>query len=97
MNLDSQDASGDAIDLKEIISGYTKHWKWFVLSTILTILLATIYIRYATPQYAAAAKIQILEDENSSSGLAAFSDLDVLGGGKNKVMDEIELIGKILQ
>jgi capsular exopolysaccharide synthesis family protein len=93
MNLDSQNSSGDTLDLKEVISGYTKHWKWFVLSAISMLILASVYIRYATPQYAAAAKIQILEDENSSTGLSAFSDLNVLGGGKNKVIDEIELIG----
>ncbi|TMM53775.1 polysaccharide biosynthesis tyrosine autokinase [Maribacter algarum] len=93
MNLDSQNPTDKNIDLKEVISGYTKYWKWFVFSGILALILASVYIRYTTPQYAAAAKIQILEDENSSSGLSAFSDLDVLGGGKNKVIDEIELIG----
>lgn len=93
MNLDSQNSSSDTIDLKEVISSYLKHWKWFVLSAILMLILASIYIRYTPPQYAAVAKIQILEDENSSSSLSAFSDLDVLGGAKNKVIDEIELIG----
>lgn len=94
MNLSSQDPSSDSnVELKEIISGYTKHWKWFVISAILFLGLATLYIRYTIPEYAAAAKIQILEDENSSAGLAAFSELDVFGGVKNKVMDEIELIG----
>ncbi len=94
MNLNLQQSSSNSdIDLAQVIAMYTKKWKWFLLSIILLLGLATIYIRYATPQYAAAAKIQILEDENSSAGLAAFSDLDVFGGVKNKVMDEIELIG----
>ena len=93
MNLDSQNPTSDTIDLKEVISSYLKHWKWFIISAILMLILAAIYIRYTPPQYAAAAKIQILEDENSSSSLSAFSDLDVLGGAKNKVIDEIELIG----
>ena len=92
MNLDSQSTS-NTVDLKEVISSYLKHWKWFVVSIALMLILATIYIRYTPPQYAAAAKIQILEDENSGSSLSAFSDLDVLGGVKNKVIDEIELIG----
>ena len=91
MNFNAPDTTEDSIDLKEVISSYLKHWKWFVISSILAILLAMVYIRYTTPQYAAAAKIQILEDKNSGSGLDAFSD--VLGGGKNKVVDEIELIG----
>lgn len=91
MNLDTQDTSGDSFDLKEMISGYIKHWKWFLISSIIALLLAMVYMRYTVPQYAAAAKIQILEEKNSGSGLELFSD--VLGGGKNKVIDEIELIG----
>lgn len=93
MSLDSQNLTSDTIDLKEVIASYIKHWKWFVISTILMLIFASIYIRYTPAQFAAVAKIQILEDENSSSSLSAFSDLDVLGGGKNKVIDEIELIG----
>ena len=80
-------------DLKEIIGGYTKHWKWFLLSALLTFLLARVYIRYATPQYAAAAKIQIIDQKSSGAGLDLFKDLDFMGGVKNLVVDEIELIG----
>lgn len=90
-NFNAPEASSDTLELKEVVLGYTKHWKWFAICSILMLLLATVYIRYTIPQYAAAAKIQILEDKNSGSGLEVFSD--VLGGGKNKVIDEIELIG----
>lgn len=93
MDHSSQDSSGESIDLKEIISGYTKHWKWFALSALVALLMAYVFIRYATPQFAAAAKIQILDDKNAGGGLDLFKDLDMLGGGKNLVMDEIELIG----
>ncbi|MEP3209518.1 MAG: polysaccharide biosynthesis tyrosine autokinase [Maribacter sp.] len=91
MKSNPQTPTSDSSELKEVISEYTKYWKWFVLSSIFALILASIYIRYATPQYAAAAKIQILEEKNSGTGLELFSD--VLGGGKNKVIDEIELIG----
>lgn len=91
MNMNASDASSDSIDLKEVLSGYLKHWKWFVIVSFLALVLASVFIRYTIPQYAAAAKIQILEEKNSGGGLEMFSD--VLGGGKNKVIDEIELIG----
>lgn len=81
------------LDLKEILSSYTKHWKWFVLSAIIALLLASAYLRYATPEYAATGKIQILEDDNAGSGLDLFNELGVFGTAKNKVADEIELIG----
>ena len=80
-------------NLGEILKIYTKKWKWFVVGAIIAILIATIYLRYATPQYAGQAKIHIIEDKNASSELAAFSDLDILGvGGTNKVEDEIEIL-----
>lgn len=91
MATDSQDFSKNT-DLKETLTSYTKHWKWFVLSAIFALALAMLYIRYATPEYAAKAKIQIIEDKNSSSELSAFQDLNILGGAKNKVEDEIEIL-----
>ncbi len=93
MDQSSQNPSSESIDLKELLSSYTKHWKWFAISALLALILAYVYIRYATPEYAAAAKIQILDEEGSGSGLDLFKELDMLGGGKSLVMDEIELIG----
>jgi len=42
------------------------------------------------PQYAISSKVKILEDQNSTSELGAFSDLGILGGARNNVDDEIE-------
>ncbi|MEJ1222369.1 GumC family protein [Sediminicola sp. 1XM1-17] len=79
-------------DLNEILQTYTKHWKWFVLSIIFAIAFAYVYLRYQVPQYEAVAKIQILEDKNSGSGIDLFQELDIFSGGKNNVKDEIELL-----
>ena len=89
MNLNS--SSGDNLDLKEIIGAYTKHWKWFVLSVLVFLAMAFVYLRYATPEYIAQAKIQIIDEDNSNAGLDLFSELN-LTGGSNKVEDEIQII-----
>ena len=81
---------GDNIDLKELLSTYTKHWLWFVLTCVIAVLAATIYLRYATPKYMATAKIQILEEKNA--GLNLFQDSDLFNFGNKNVLDEIELI-----
>ncbi|MCW5515574.1 GumC family protein [Muriicola sp. Z0-33] len=91
MSLHTQNSSTDTSDLKEIITSYTKHWKWFVLSGILALVMAFIYMRYATPEYSAEAKIQILDEKSSDAGLALFEELGV-SGGKNQVEDEIQII-----
>lgn len=85
--------SGDhVVELKEILRSYSKHWKWFLFSLILAIAGAFLYLRYATPQFIARAKIQIMDEKNSSSTLDLFQDLNYLNGGVNQVQDEIELI-----
>ncbi|WP_299433919.1 tyrosine-protein kinase [uncultured Maribacter sp.] len=91
--MNSQDFSSNNLDLKEILKVYTKHWKWFLISGLIALIFALLYIRYATPEYAANAKIQIIEDKSSASELSAFNELSFIGGGaKNKVEDEIEIL-----
>ncbi len=92
MTTNSQDFSQSGNELKEIITRYSKHWKWFIISVIGALLLSYIYVRYATPEYAAKAKIQVLDEKGSSSELAVFKDLDFLGGGKSNVEDEVEIL-----
>ena len=92
MDINSKGFSTSETDLKVLISSYTKHWKWFALSVIAAVILAFVYIRYTTPEYAAKAKIQILDEKGSSSELSVFKDLDFLGGSKNNVEDEMEII-----
>ncbi|AZQ58461.1 polysaccharide biosynthesis tyrosine autokinase [Maribacter sp. MJ134] len=90
--MDSKGFLDSNIDINDLIKSYSRYWKWFLLSIICFIVGAFIFIRYATPEYAAKAKIHILEDKNSSSELSAFGDLGILGGSSNKVEDEIEIL-----
>ncbi len=92
MSANLQDVSSqNKIDIKEEVLKYLKHWKWFVLSCILTLTLAYLKIRYATPEYSAEAKIRILDDDSSGGGIDLFKEIDVFGGN-SEVLDEIELI-----
>ncbi len=84
--------SNNTFDLKEILATYTVHIKWFILSVVVALIIAFLYIRYATPKFAVQTQIQILEDKTSGSELDVFQDLNLLGGGKNKVEDELQLI-----
>lgn len=92
MNTTAPITSTAKVDLASIIASYTKHWKWFVFSVLAALVLAFIHIRYSIPEYAAAAKIQILEDKNSGSELMALQDLSLFDSGKNKVEDEIQIL-----
>ena len=92
MNSKSSANFNDDSSLKDAISTYVKQWKWFVLSVVFMIGAAYVYLRYATPEYASGAKLEIIEDKNSSSELSAFSDMQLLTGGNNTVEDEIQIL-----
>ena len=61
-------------------------------SVVVAIILAFLSIRYTIPEYAVQAKIQILEDQNTTSELGAFQDLGMITGGNTKVEDEIAIL-----
>ena len=79
-------------ELSDLFKAYSRHWKWFLISSIFFLILASLYLRYSTPEYKAASKIQILEEKSASSELSVFADLDFLGKGQNNVEDEIEIL-----
>lgn len=82
----------ESLDIKEIISTYSRQWKWFLASLVIFISLALVYLRYTTPEYLAQAKIQILDEQGSGGGIDLFKELDIMSGGKTQVEDEIEII-----
>ncbi|WP_435625433.1 GumC family protein [Flagellimonas sp.] len=92
MQNEKQTTPNNNPDVSTLIQPYVKNWKWFVVSIILAITFAILYIRYTVPEYAIHAKVKILEDQNSTSELGAFTDLGVFGGTGNNVLDEIETL-----
>lgn len=80
-------------DIKNLINTYTKHWKWFVLASIVGVLIAFVYIRYTIPEYEVTSQIQVVQDKNSTNELTMFKELDVFSGSSKQVEDEIQILG----
>ncbi len=59
--------SENGFDFKKVLYSFLGHWQWFVISVIITVLLAFIFLRYTTPVYNINSKILITEDKGSSS------------------------------
>ena len=57
-----------SFDFAVIYTTLILNWKWFVLSLIISLGAAHIYLRYATPIYQAAAKLLIKEEQNGRRG-----------------------------
>lgn len=87
--------SGDIeqIDIKAILFKYLQHWRWFVLTLLLCLVAAFLYLRYATPTYSVSAKV-LIKDDKKGGGMdaaAAFSDLNIFQSHQN-INNEIEIL-----
>ena len=82
------------VNLREQLDKYLIHWKWFVLSVFLCLVLAVLYLRYTTPSYEASTSILVKDEKKGGmlSELSAFSDLGLGGGSVNNVDNEIEVL-----
>jgi capsular exopolysaccharide synthesis family protein len=85
----------DDIDLKKIFFKLADHWYWFLLCTIIGLLLAYMYVSYAPPIYYINAKV-LVNDQQKDGGLAkqanALMDLGGLMGAQSSVDNEIEVL-----
>ena len=89
---ESNKSAATTFHIKEEIFKYLKYWKWFLLSVILSLLLAHIYLRYYIPMYGVASSILIKDDKKGgTSELSAFSELNIFSG-KSNVANEISIL-----
>ena len=82
------------INLKEEIQKYLIHWRWFILSIFLSLIIAFLYLKFTPKSYNVATKI-LIKDEKSNdlaNQLTAFSDIGIFGNGKNNIENEIEIL-----
>ena len=93
--MDNINNQQEEVSLKEQIDIYLRNWPWFLICAIIAVVLAFVYLRYASVQYQSTATI-LIKDENSSqlSELAAFEDFGLGGAGlsKSDFENEIEIL-----
>lgn len=84
----------EEINLRKEITKYLRYWPWFILSLLLTIGAASIYLRYTPQSYQTTASILIKDEGNSSmSQLAAFQDLGLASNFSSvNLENEIEVL-----
>ncbi|CAD0006584.1 GumC family protein [Flavobacterium salmonis] len=57
----------NSADLKQIINKYLKYWSAFLLSIIISLFSAFVYLRYANVVYKSEAKVKLLNDKENSN------------------------------
>jgi uncharacterized protein involved in exopolysaccharide biosynthesis len=66
LNVQAEEKS--SFDFAAIYTTLVLNWKWFVLSLIICLGAAAIYLRYKTPIYQASAKLLIKDNDQSGRG-----------------------------
>ena len=81
------------IDFQLIYRTVILNWYWFILSVIICVGLAAIYLRYTTPTYQTVAKLLIKDqDDNKKSGIKYSSNLGTISNSEG-IDNEIEILG----
>lgn len=83
----------DSVNLRVIIEKYLTHWKWFLVSATIGLLLAVVYAQSQVDTFESKATLLIKEEGGASSELEAFQDLSSIGlGGSNNVLDQVGVL-----
>jgi len=84
----------EEINIQEILFKYLSYWKWFVISIVVCLAIAFLYLRYVTPVYNVSAAIIIKDDKKGGNGTSELSVFEGMGllGGSNNVDNEIEVL-----
>jgi len=78
-------------DLREIFYTYGYHWPLFVLSMVICLAVAYVYVGYVKPTYHVKAKLTIKDDKKSAVSNLALEELNVTSGPK-QIESEIEIL-----
>ncbi|SEM29465.1 capsular exopolysaccharide family [Chryseobacterium taichungense] len=69
----------EKIDLRRVITKYLYKWPWFLVSVLIFLLIAFVYLRYSVPKYQTKTTLKFDKKENDLT--SALSDLSNLGIG----------------
>lgn len=87
-----------SINFQTIYTAVILHWKWFVLSLIICMGCAMIYLRYKTPVYQAYAKLLIKDDDSrgrgEKSGVLTTSNLGIMSNSTG-IDNEMEILSSL--
>ncbi|MCD8318473.1 MAG: polysaccharide biosynthesis tyrosine autokinase [Paraprevotella sp.] len=93
---DSIEERNSEFNYRAIYDAVILHWYWFVISIIICLFLAFLYLRYKTPVYTTWAEVLIKDDDPykrlRGDGLADFTQLGFLNNS-NGFDNEVEILG----
>lgn len=96
-NITSETQDNSVLNLKEFVIIFLQHWKWFILSFIVCIASAAVYLHYKPRVFSAYAKVLIKDDESVGrrSAKNPLMNIENLGSMTNStgIDNEVEILG----
>ncbi len=91
--IQQQPQEEEEVSFLDVFFHYFRHWKWFILSVVLCMAIAWVYLRYATPEYKVSSKVLIKDEKKGQTvaDLSAFSDLGIISHSSS-LDNEIEVL-----
>jgi capsular exopolysaccharide synthesis family protein len=79
-NIQTEEFVGEEISFAEIFFHYLNYWKWFVISVVLCLFIAFVYLQYTTKEYNVSSKVLIKDDKKGQTPLDmnVFGDLGIM-------------------
>ena len=92
----TEDQEEESVDVAKLFFKYLRYWKWFLLSMVVCIAVAALYLKLVHPVYEVDAKILLKDDKKGSSSdidnnMSAFQDLGLFSA-KNNADNELEIL-----
>lgn len=86
----------ESINIQQIIFRYLIHWPWFVISVMVCVILAWVYLYMATPVYNISTTV-LIKDEEKGGGKSMSSELERMGldgfmSSSKNIDNEIEVL-----
>lgn len=83
------------INFRELLDGYLRYWRWFVIGAAIALICAVLYLRFTVDVYYAATTI-IIKDEKGKRGTSdnsTFADIGILEGlSTSSIENELGLL-----
>lgn len=83
----------EVLNIRKIIAQYLRKWPWFILSILIFLIGAYIYLRYSIPQYQSQTTLKF--DKKETDLTSALGDLNNLGiglGNTDELKSEVAVI-----
>lgn len=81
------------LHLKDQIAKYLSYWKLFLVTGIICLILAVLYLKYTPVQYNVKSTILIKSEKSGMlSELSAFEDLSIVKNNNKEIENEIEIL-----